>query len=301
MTTVRELTLLLDGGTFFEGPRWHEGRWYASDFGHNRVISVHPDSGQWRTEMELEVPSGLGWMPDGSLLAVSMTGHKLWRRTDGGEVVLHADLAEFSRGQANDMVIDAHGRAYVGCYGFDLGAGEDPVGATLMRVDPDGSVHAAAADLQFPNGAMITADGATLIVAETIGARFAAFTIGPGGQLTHRRVYAQPAPSPEPGALTDMLAAVHFAPDGATLDAEGCLWSGDSLHHRAARISPSGEILEEIPAPDDRVFYGAMLGGEDGRTLLLTSAPDWRETRPEGELASELYTARVDVPHAGLP
>lgn len=301
MTTVRELNVLLDGGTFFEGPRWHEGRWFVSDFGHNRVISVDPDSGQWRTEMELEVPSGLGWLPDGSLLAVSMTGHKLWRRTADGQLVRHADLAGFSRGEANDMVVDARGRAYVGCYGFDLGAGEDPVGATLMRVDPDGSVHAAAADLQFPNGAMVTPDGRTLIVAETIGARFAAFTIGPGGELTDRRVYAQVAPTPEPGALTEMLAAVQFAPDGATLDAEGCLWSGDSLHHRAARISPDGEILEEIPAPADRVFYGAMLGGEDGRTLLLTGAPDWRQSRPEGELASELYTARVDVPHAGLP
>jgi sugar lactone lactonase YvrE len=148
---------------------------------------------------------------------------------------------------------------------------------------------------------MITPDGNTLIVAETIGGRYAAFTIGDGGELTDRRVYAQPGPTPPAGSLTDMLAAVQFAPDGATLDAEGCLWSGDSLHHRAARISPAGEILEEIPAPEDRVFYGAMLGGEDGRTLLLTGAPDWRETRPEGGLASELYTVRVDVPHAGLP
>jgi sugar lactone lactonase YvrE len=301
MTTVRELSVLLDGGTFFEGPRWHEGRWYASDFGHNRVISIDPDSGQWRTEMELEIPSGLGWLPDGSLLAVSMTGHKLWRREADGRVVVHADLAEFSRGEANDMVVDGHGRAYVGCYGFDLGAGDDPVGATMMRVDPDGSVHAVATDLQFPNAAMITPDGGTLIVAETIGARFAAFTIGRGGELTGHRIYAQVARTPEPGPLDQMLAGVDFAPDGATLDAEGCLWSGDSLHHRAARISPSGEILEEIPAPEDRVFYGAMLGGEDGRTLLLTGAPDWRETRPQGELASELYTVRVDVPHAGLP
>jgi sugar lactone lactonase YvrE len=301
MTTPRKLNVLLAGGTFFEGARWHEGRWYASDFGHHRVISIDPDSRWWRTEMELEVPSGLGWLPDGSLVAVSMTGHKLWRRGDRGEVTIYADLAEFSRGEANDMVIDAKGRAYVGSYGFDLGAAEDPKGATLMRVDPDGSVHAAAADLQFPNGAMIAPDGRTLIVAETIAARFSAFTIGDDGGLTDRRVYAQVAPTPSPGTLDQVLAGVQFAPDGATLDAQGCLWAGDSLHHRAARISPAGAILEEIPAPEDRVFYGAMLGGEDGRTLMLTAAPDWRQSRPEGELASELYTVRVDVPHAGLP
>jgi sugar lactone lactonase YvrE len=292
---------MLEGGTFFEGVRWREGRWYASDFGHNRVISVDPETGQWRTEMELEVPSGLGWMPDGTMLAVSMTGHKLWRRGGDGSISVHADLAQFSRGQANDMVVDAQGRAYVGSYGFDLGAAEDPVGATLIRVDPDGSVHAAAEELRFPNGSMITADGRTLIVAETIAARFAAFTIGADGSLSGHRIHAQVAHSPELTTLDEVLPAVEFAPDGATLDAEGCIWAGDSLHHRAARISPSGEILEEIPAPDDRVFYGAMLGGPDGRTLTLSAAPDWRQQRPDGELASELYAVRVDVPHSGLP
>ena len=199
------------------------------------------------------------------------------------------------------MVVDAEGRAYVGSYGFDLAAGEDPVGATLIRVDPDGTVSAAADGLHFPNGSMITDDGGTLIIAETIAARFSAFTIGEDGSLSDRRVYAQVAQTPALTKLDEVLGAIEFAPDGATLDAEGCLWAGDSLHHRAARIAPSGEILEEIPAPDDRVFYGAMLGGDDGRTLLLTGAPDWREARPEGELASELYTTRVDVPHAGLP
>jgi sugar lactone lactonase YvrE len=301
MTRARELSVLVDGGTFFEGARWHEGRWYASDFRHNRVISVDPDGGRWEAVMELEVPSGLGWLPDGSLLAVSMTGHALWRRAPDGKVSRYADLSAYSRGEANDMVVDAQGRAYVGNYGFDLAAGEDPVGATLVRVDPDRSVTPVADGLHFPNGPMITPGGRTLIVAETIAARLSAFTIAADGSLSDRRVYAQLAPTPPLTTLDEVLASVEFAPDGATLDAEGCLWAGDSLHHRAARISPGGEILEEIVAPDDRVFYGAMLGGDDGRTLMLTAAPDWREARPDGELASELYTTRVDVPHAGLP
>lgn len=301
MSRGRELSVLVDGGAFFEGVRWRDGRWYASDFGHNRVISVDPDTGSWETVMEVEVPSGLGWLPDGSLLAVSMTGHSLWRRDPEGTVSLYADLREYSRGEANDMVVDSRGRAYVGSYGFDLAAGEDPVGATLVRIDPDRSVTPAARGLHFPNGSMITADGGTLIVAETIAARFSAFTIGVDGSLSERRVYAQVAPTPPLTTLDEVLARVEFAPDGAMLDVEGCVWAGDSLHHRAARISPTGKILEEIAAPDDRVFYGAMLGGEDGLTLMLTGAPDWREARPHGELASELYTTRVDVPRAGLP
>jgi sugar lactone lactonase YvrE len=216
-------------------------------------------------------------------------------------VTLHADLAEHSRGEANDMVVDGRGRAYVGNYGFDLMAQEDPAEAVLIRVDPDGTVTAAAGGLQFPNGSVITPDGGTLIVAETIAARLTAFTVADDGSLSDQRVWAQIAPSPELAPLDVMLPQIEFAPDGICLDAEGCVWAGDSLHRRCARIAPGGQILEEIPAPGDLVFYGPMLGGDDGRTLLLCAAPDWREERPEGELASVLFTTRVEVPHAGLP
>jgi len=298
---TRDLDMLLDGGTFFEGARWHDGRWWVSDFYAHRVISVDPDGGGVTEAMKVEQPSGLGFLPDGSLLAVSMTGHKVWRGDGDGEPVLHADLAEFSRGLANDMVVDAEGRAYVGSYGYDLTGGGDPAEAVLMRVDPDGTVTAAAHGLQFPNGSALTPDGRTLIVAETIAARLSAFTVAPDGSLSDRRVYAQIAPSPDLAPMDVMLPQVDFAPDGMTLDAEGCVWAADSLHHRCGRVAPGGEILEEIAAPGDLVFYGAMLGAEDGCTLLLCAAPDWRDPPPEGEEVSALFTTRVEVPHAGLP
>lgn len=297
---AQTLQMLAGGGTFFEGVRWHEGRWYASDFYAHRVVAVDTD-GRMEDVLQLEQPSGLGWLPDGSLLAVSMTGHKVWRRALDGELSVHADLSAYSRGEANDMLVDRAGRAYVGHYGYDLMAGEPPAEATLIRVDPDGTVAAAAPGLQFPNGTVLTPDGRTLIVAETIAARLTAFTVAPDGSLSDRRVYAQIARSPELGPMDEMLPQVDFAPDGICLDAEGCVWAGDSLHHRCARIAPGGEILQEIPAPDGLVIYGVMLGGDDGRTLLMAAAPDWREDRPEGETASALYTTEVAVPRAGLP
>jgi sugar lactone lactonase YvrE len=296
----RELEVLVDGGTFFEGLRWHEGRWYVSDFYADRVLAVAPD-GTSEVAFEVPVPSGLGWLPDGSLLAVSMAEHALFRRGDDGEAVLHASLAEWSRGAANDMVVDAQGRAYVGNYGYDLAAGESPRGATLVRVDPDGTATPVADGLHFPNGSLITPDGGTLIVAETIAARFSAFTVAADGSLTDRRVWGQVAPAPALEEIDERYTQVGFAPDGCTLDAEGCVWAGDSLHRRFARIAPGGEILEEVPSPDGLVVYGAMLGGDDGRTLALAAAPDWREERPEGETVSAVYTTTVDVPHAGRP
>jgi sugar lactone lactonase YvrE len=297
---MRALRKLVEGGTFFESARWRDGRWWVSDFYANRVIAADPD-GHVEEVVTVEQPSGLGWLPDGSLLVVSMTGHKVWRRGPDGEVTLHADLAEYSRGEANDMVVDAAGRAYVGHYGYDLMAGDPPEPATLIRVDPDGTVSAAAEGLHFPNGSMITPDGRTLIVAETTAARLAAFTIGDDGSLSDHRIWGQIAETPDADTLQDLLPRIEFAPDGACLDAEGCIWAGDSLHHRCARIAPGGEILEEIPSPGDLVFYGCMLGGDDGHTLLICAAPDWREERPEGELASVLFTTEVEVGRAGWP
>jgi sugar lactone lactonase YvrE len=298
----RALRTVLDGWSYLECPRWHDGRVYVSDFYTEQVLAVGLDGGEPETVARVPgQPSGLGWLPDGSLLAVSMTGHKVWRLTADGELALHADLAEYSRGEANDMVVDDEGRAYVGNYGFDLMAGEPPRGATLIRVDPDGQVSAAADGLHFPNGSMITPDRRTLIVAETTAARISAFTIGDDGSLENHRIWGQIAPTPQAETLEELLPRVEFAPDGCTLDADGCIWAADSLHHRCARIAPGGEILEEISAPGELVFYGCMLGEEDGRTLLICAAPDWREERPEGERASVLYTTRVESPHAGLP
>src|SRR4051794_12625587 len=163
----RKLTPLVEGGHFFEGPRWHDGRWYVSDFYRYAVFTVDGDG----TEEELlrvdGQPSGLAWLPDGSLLAVSMRDHTLVKRSPGGDVSVHADLSEHCGGHLNDIVVDAQGRAYVGNFGFDLMAGGQPEYAKLVRVDPDGAMTVAADELMFPNGSVIHGD--TLIVAETMG------------------------------------------------------------------------------------------------------------------------------------
>jgi sugar lactone lactonase YvrE len=296
-----EVTKLLDGGSFFEGPRWHEGRWWVSDFytDGGRVLVVDPEGAIERV-IPLEQPSGLGWLPDGDLLAVSMTAHEVHRVTPDGETTVHADLSEFSRGEANDMCVDSEGRAYVGSFGYDLYEGEQARGATLMRVDPDGAVLAVAEGLHFPNSIIVPPPGDMLIVAETIAARLTAFTVAPDGTLSDRRVYAQIAPSPALEEIDAEYTKVGYGPDGCTLDAEGYAWCGDSLHTRCARVAPGGEIVEEIPAPEEGMaIYAAMLGGEDGRTLLMCVAPDWRLGMGNDEPRASLYTTRVDVPHHG--
>jgi len=297
----RELSTLLEGGSFFEGPRWHDGRWWVSDFYRHVVLAID-EGGRAEEVMTVEAqPSGLGWMPDGSMLVVSMKDHRLLRRSPDGAVSVHADVTEHCGGHLNDMVVDPEGRAYVGNFGFDLMAGADPAPAALVRVDPDGSATVVADDLLFPNGSVITPDGGTLIVGETAGARYTAFTIADDGSLSDRRVWAQLAPTPEPGPLDEVLAALKFGPDGCALDAEEHIWSADEVNARCARVAPGGEVVDEVRVPEGLGVFACMLGGDHGRTLLICAAPDFAEHTREGATDAVLFTTTVDVPHAGLP
>jgi sugar lactone lactonase YvrE len=273
----------------------------VSDFYRQAVYTVGADGSE---ELVLEVqhqPSGLGWLPDGSLLVVSMKDQRVLKRDSDGNVRTHADLGSFTDSSLNDMVVNADGRAWVGCFGFDLMAFADPQLAPLIRVDPDGTATLAAEELMFPNGSVITPDGSTLIVGETAGCRYTAFTIQANGSLTDRRVWAQLAPTPALGPLQEMLAQLVVGPDGCTLDAEGHIWAADEVGARCIRIAPGGAIVDEIPTPEGLGCFACALGGDDGRTLLVCAAPDFLESSRRQAREAVLLTATVEAPHAGLP
>lgn len=299
---ARTLTPLVTGGCFFEGPRWHDGRWWVSDFYRHAVFTVDPDGTE---EQVVEVPgqpSGLGWLPDGTLLVVAMKDRQVLRVGADGTTAVHADLSDLAQpGPLNDMVVSASGVAYVGGFGFDLMGGQDPQPSPLYRVDPDGTASVAAEGLHFPNGSVITPDGTTLIVGETMGCRYTAFTIGADGSLSDRRVHAQIAPSPPMAGFAETLGAVTVGPDGCGLDAEGHIWAADAIGARVVRVAPGGAIVDEVAAPEGQGAFACMLGGDDGRTLLVCLAPDFFEHARRAAEEALLATVAVDVPRAGLP
>src|SRR5258706_3443357 len=165
---MSEARLLASGLHFGEAPRWRDGVLWFSDFFDYAVKTVDMTGHVQVKHTFADRPSGLGWLPDGRLLVVSMTARSLLRQ-EGRQFVLHADLSSLATFHCNDMVVDSLGRAYVGNFGFDLDTAEiagtlaEVVaahnGATLIRVDPDGSIHAAADGLMFPNGTGIPPDG----------------------------------------------------------------------------------------------------------------------------------------------
>ncbi|KQP14250.1 SMP-30/gluconolactonase/LRE family protein [Pseudorhodoferax sp. Leaf267] len=291
---------LIAGYTFFEGPRWHEGRLWLSDFYTHQVIAVGLDG---RVEQIAEVPgqpSGLGWLPDGRLLVVSMRERKIMRREADGRLVQHADLSGIAGGHVNDMVVDREGRAYVGNFGFDLMGGGAPALARLARVEPDGTAFIAAEDLYFPNGSMLTPDGKTLIVVETMGNRISAFDVRVDGTLGPRRDWARFGDLPTMRDVPAVLGSLKAAPDGAVLDAEGAVWFADAVGHRAVRMAPGGEILQSISTGNMGCF-ALTLAGPDRRTLCLCVAPDFHEAARKAAREAAIWTTVVDVPGAGTP
>jgi len=286
--------LLVDGLHFGEGPRWHQGKLWFSDFFDHAVKTVDL-SGNVETKVPVAGrPSGLGWLPDGRMLIVSMTDRLLLRLEPDALVVVHADLSDIATFHCNDMVVDEIGRAYVGNFGFDLDAAETSgdfagalaayEGATIARVDPDGSVHTAATGLRFPNGSVITPDGRTMIVAESMARRLSAFDVAKDGTLTNQRTWAN---------------TVGYVPDGICLDADGAVWVADAGGPHCVRIREGGEVMEVVDT--EQRCFACMLGGEDGRTLFMVTAAYSLAAEASVHRSGRILTAQVTVGHAGRP
>lgn len=295
----REITTVVPDLTFAESPRWHGDRLWFVDFYTHRVLSVAGDGAGLRLEAEVAgQPSGLGWLPDGRLLVASMRDRRVLRRELDGNLVTHADLSGYATGHVNDMVVDDAGRAFVGNFGFDLMGGGAVTPASLVRVDPDGTVTEVARDLWFPNGSVLTGDG-RLLVDETFGNRVSVFDVGPDGALSARRDWARFGDPPGSSGLGTEIGGIAVAPDGCCLDAEGALWIADAVGQRLLRVREGGEIAEEIAVGTG--VFACMLGGDDGRTLYACTAPDFQEEARRAVREAGMVAVRVDVPHAGRP
>jgi sugar lactone lactonase YvrE len=288
---MADTSVLLDGLHFGEGPRHGpDGRLWYSDFYERAVFALHLATGTRQGICRVPgQPSGLGWLPDGRLLVVSMKDRTVRRLEANGVLTLHADLFEIATFHTNDMYVDEAGRAYVGNFGFDLhrtirehGAGQllDPAyvapGAALALVEPDGTVRCAAEDLKFPNGTARLPDG-TLLVAETLAFRITAFDVGPDGSLTNRRTWAE-------------LREHMVVPDGICVDAEGGVWVAAAVQPLAVRIVEGGVVTDRVTTTQN-CFAVALCDN----TLVCCTAPTSQPEVVAEDHLGRLETATVKV------
>jgi sugar lactone lactonase YvrE len=295
--------ILLDNLYFPEGPRWRVGDdglgwlWF-SDVLAGQVMRVDLQ-GQTETIAHVpELPSGLGWWPDGTLVVVSLGDGKLMAINADGSLRPVAAMKALDGLCCNDMVLDTHGRGYVGSFkeldeSKHPGPGNMPAFSNIHLVEPDpdhpgqARCRIVADRMTFPNGPVITPDGKTYIVAETFAQRISAFDIEADGSLSNRRVWA------DIGAPTD----------GMTMDAEGCLWVAIPYYIFGGpggfvRVCEGGEIVDRIDV-DGVGSFACTLGGPDMTTLFLLQSTILGVDRSPGD--GRIMVADVDVPGVGTP
>jgi sugar lactone lactonase YvrE len=276
--------VLLSGLGFGESPRWHEGRLWFCNWGTAEVVALDPaGESEVVARVPTTLPYSIDWLRDGRLVVVSGREARLLREDDEGALQPYVDLSEFGD-VFNEIVVDRRGYAYVNGGRIDAETGQFLPGVVVV-VGPDGSVRQVADDIHFGNGMAVTADNATLIVAESHAGRLSAFDIGADGGLSRRRVWAD---------LGD------GAPDGICLDAEGAVWYADVPNRHCVRVVEGGGVVDSIDV--DRGCFACMLGGADGDTLFIMAA-EWRgmEHMFDGDRTGQVLAVTVAQRHDGYP
>jgi sugar lactone lactonase YvrE len=284
MMTPIKPRCLLDGGRYYEGPRWHAGRLWFVDCMERTVLSVSlSGEREQHAKLDDDTPCGLGVLPDGTLIVLTMFRKRLLAYRDG-KLSLYADLSAIANGTIDDMIVDGHGRAYVGDLGFDLPPPPDrgAVGRIIL-VMPDGAARVVAEGLRFPNGIAVSADHNRLVVAEMDGACIADYEMHPDGSLKLR------------GRFGTMK-----SPDGICLDREDAVWVAAFEDDAFIRLDPGGRELQRIEVPGRRALACA-LGGAERKTLFCLSAATSYEELRQRKSASRIDVVDVEVAGTGYP
>ena len=277
-------TLFADGFVFLEGPRWHDNALWISDMWGHKVHRITPEGAVADVIDVTGRPSGLGFMPDGTLLIVSMADRCVYKH-ENGTLALHADLSGAVDADINDVVVDPQGRTYIGNFGYDLMNGADAKDAELILIEPDGTHRVVANELMFPNGMVLMDNASTLVVAETFANRLTAFDRDSNGDLSNRRVFA------DLGEVT---------PDGICLDIEGGIWVASFMTGEFVRVINGGEITDRFSV-GKKAAVACQIGGAENRTLYcMTFAGEMADLASEQRLGA-IETVTVDIPGAGSP
>jgi sugar lactone lactonase YvrE len=277
--------LLAQGLSWPESPRWRDGILYISDVHNFRIARVHAD-GSVDTLCKVDGrPAGMDFAADGSLLLATGVGRELMRIDPGtGEMDRLASLGERAKAYLNDLVTHPNGWSWFGDTGFRFGIDEPVANGSLWGFHADHGLKQVASEIFFPNGLVVSPDGAVLYVAETFGKRITAFDIAADGTLGDRRLHA----------------SLPAEPDGLCLDAEGCLWVPLLFQGDFIRIAPDGSEIARLHFPGMNAI-ACIAAGPDRRALFLcVSAVD--RSDPERLIRNgAVYMLEAPAAGAGYP
>jgi sugar lactone lactonase YvrE len=278
------LTTIFDGGRYLESPRWRQDRLWLVDCLPKTLLSLGPSGApEQHAVFDNDTPCGLGFLPDGRLVVLTMHRRQLLAY-DSGQIAAYADLSGVARGAIDDMIVDGLGRAYVGDLGFPLPPPpERGADGRIILVLPDGRTRVVAEGLRFPNGIAVSSKNDRLVVAEMEGDCLADYAIEPDGSLSLRRRIGEIS-----------------APDGICLDCEGAVWVAAFNGDAFLRIDQDGRERDRISVPGRRAI-ACVLGGHERRTLYCLSADTSYARLAKGDSSARIDIAEVAVPGDGYP
>jgi hypothetical protein len=253
-----EQSVVQDGFSFPEGLRWRDGAMWFSDMHTGDVYTLDPDSGALDKCLVVDdQPSGMGWLPDGSMLLSLMLRRHVLRVFPDGSTAVHADLSDLTDHPINELVVDAAGHGYLGTFGYNIYAGDPLVQASVYLVDADGTVSVAADAFDFPNGSVILPGTNTLVIAHSFRPELTGFEIEPDGTLINRRVWS---------VLPEGTTA-----DGLAVDSIGRVWVSSILTNEFLRVSEGGEVTARVHTPG-RLAVDCVVDGRDDNVLYISTS-----------------------------
>ncbi|WP_245816557.1 SMP-30/gluconolactonase/LRE family protein [Rhodococcus maanshanensis] len=280
---------LASGFGQLESPRWHDGRLWFADWTAGVIHAIDQDG---RIEAVVEhrsLPLCFDFLPDGTPVLASGPEQALLLLSPDRTLTRYADLSALSPYGSNDIVVDGRGNTYVNNINFDFADGPPATGTApgfVALITADGRARMVAEDLAFPNGMAVTADNATLVVAESYRHRLTAFEIADDGSLTNRRLWADVG---------------DHSPDGICLDAEGAAWYADVGDRCCVRVTEGGQVTDRVQL--DRGAFACALGGADGDTLFVVAArwPGVERLMEHAAWEGTVISTSAPAPGAGWP
>jgi sugar lactone lactonase YvrE len=278
-------SILTLGATLGEGPVW-VARDAALWFVDIKAPAIHRFDPALECVNSWTAPAQVGWIApssDGLFLVGLQTGLHRFDPARGSFTLVHAPEADRPGNRLNDATVDGKGHLWFG----SMDDAEVADTGRIYRFDGVDCIDSSLAPVCITNGPALSPDGTILYHTDTLGRTLWQSRVGEGNHLHDTRLFA----TIEEGA---------GYPDGPTVDAEGCVWTGLFAGWGVRRYDPDGALIKSIAFPVANVTKIAF-GGEDLATAYATTAAKGLSAaeRAAQPLAGDLFAFDPGV--SGLP